>query len=234
MTAHWHKFHDKTSLIAGLGQEIEARLHSALSERGQASMALSGGGTPMPLYAALAGTSLDWSKVSAMPTDERWVPVSHAANNLGQIAAQMPGTDIRLLGLVPDAPARTPDSSPARAVLATLPDTFDVVIVGMGGDGHFASLFPHSPALAEGLDPNSGETVLVVTPDPLPPEAPFARVSLSLSRLLATRYLVLLITGQGKREVFEQAASPNADPNALPIAALIGAAGSRLNVFWSP
>lgn len=234
MTAHWHKYDDKHALITGLCAEIESRLQTALTERGQASMALSGGGTPMPLYAALAETELDWSKVTAVPTDERWVPVSHAANNLGQIAEQMPGADIRLLGLVPEAPAQTPVPATARAALATLPDPFDVVIVGMGGDAHFASLFPRSPALAEGLDPESNETALVVTPDPLPPEAPYARISLSLSKLLATRYLVLLITGEGKRKVFEQAASSQADANEMPIAALIRAAGSRLNVFWSP
>lgn len=234
MTAHWHIFNDKAALVAGLGELVEDCLKTALDQRGQASMALSGGGTPMPLYAALANASLDWARVWAVPTDERWVSASHAANNLGQIAEHMASSDIGLVGLVPDEPAGMPDPVPARSALAALPGSFDVVIVGMGGDGHFASLFPRSPALVAGLDPDGQESALVVTPDPLPPEAPFERISLTLSKLLATRYLVLLITGEEKREVFERAARSDADANELPIAALIRAAGSRLNVFWSP
>jgi len=234
MTINWNHFDNRDALIAGLGIAIETCLKEALASRSRAAMALSGGGTPMPLYAALSQCSLDWSKVEAVPTDERWVPLAHAANNQGQIRRQMIGCDIRLLGLVPDAPGSGPDPATARSNLAGLADPFDVVIVGMGGDGHFASLFPHSPVLVKGLDPDSRESALVVTPDPLPPEAPFPRISLTLSKLLATRELMLLITGENKRQVLETAAGPDADAKELPIAALIRAAGDRLKVYWSP
>jgi 6-phosphogluconolactonase len=234
MKIRWNRFDNRDALITALGELIENRLSEALGRRGQASLALSGGGTPMPLYAALARSPLDWTRVLAIPTDERWVPADHAASNQGQIRQQMTSCPIELLGLVPEDPEPEPDADHARSILASLPDVFDVVIVGMGGDGHFASLFPHSPALAEGLDPDSRESALVVTPDPLPSEAPFARISLTLSRLLDTRELILLITGEDKRQVLEAAASADADPEVLPIAALIRAAGERLNVFWSP
>ncbi|QOC23028.1 6-phosphogluconolactonase [Wenzhouxiangella sp. AB-CW3] len=229
-----HAYNNRESLIEGLARHIQASLTSGLGQREQASMVLAGGSTPMPLYAALARADLPWENVTALPSDERWVPATDPASNHLQISRQFGKQPLQLGRLVPEAPGTNPDTGTARQVVATLPEPFDAVVLGMGGDGHFASLFPHSPALAEGLDPDSRETALVVTPDPLPPDAPFARISLTLARLLHARELILLITGEDKRLVLEEAARADADPETLPIAALIRAAGKRLNVFWSP
>ncbi|TVQ39035.1 MAG: 6-phosphogluconolactonase [Wenzhouxiangella sp.] len=234
MTINLTAFSDRTAMVEAVSDRIHHALKSALNERTSALMALSGGSTPMPIYSRLAGMDLDWSRVIGLPSDERWVPTDHQASNYREILERFSGSDIRLESLVPAKADGQADPQHAIQVLAGLPATFDMVLLGMGGDGHFASLFPGSAALAAGLDTASHAQALAVVPDPLPPEAPYERVTLSLPRLLATRQLMLVITGQAKHEVLSQAARPDADPEQLPVAALLRAAGGRLITYWSP
>ncbi len=231
---NWHEFPDRAALTAAVTDRLQQQLTASLAERPTVSMALSGGSTPKPIYARLASLPLDWARVTAVPTDERWVGPDHAASNVGEIRRQFARTDLDVRSLAPDPLAGDADPHHAERVLSGLPKPFDLAMIGMGGDGHFASLFPGSPALAAGLDPKAPASALAVTPDPLPPEAPFSRISLTLARLLQTRCLLLVITGEAKREVLQQAARIDADEDVLPVAALLRAAGERLEVFWSP
>lgn len=234
MTINLTTFSDKTTLVEAVSDIIRTKLECALDQRPAASLALSGGSTPMPIYSRLATMDLDWSRVIGLPSDERWVATDHQASNYREIVERFSGCDLTLESLVPADAAGKADPQHAIRTLAELPSTFDAVLLGMGEDGHFASLFPGSPALAAGLDPTSHKQALAVVPDPLPPEAPHERITLSLSKLLATRYLMLVITGQAKQEILERAARPDADPNQLPVAALLRAAGKRLDIHWSP
>lgn len=202
--------------------------------RESASLALSGGGTPMPIYSKLSEMTLDWSRVVAVPTDERWVSKDHPANNTSQIRACFGSCGIHIHDLVPDEVIGAPTADYAREVLQEIPMPFDVALLGMGSDAHFASLFPESPALADGLDPDSTTVALPVVPDPLPPEAPFGRISLTLAKLLQSRNLLLAITGENKRAVLDQAMHDQANPQHCPVAALLQAAGDRLDIYWSP
>lgn len=231
---NWTEFTDRSALVDGVSRRIVRQLADSLEARPEAAVALAGGGTPMPIYADLATRTLDWSRVTAVATDERWVPADHQANNGREIRRQFAGAGLKVQSLVPDNASGEPAVDQAEQTLAGLPQPFDLVVVGMGSDGHFASLFPHSPALSVGLDPETKDSALVVIPDPLPPEAPFVRITLTLARLLASRRLLLVITGQSKREVLEQAAHADADEQQLPIAALLRAAGEKLEIFWSP
>jgi len=228
------EFPDPEALTVTVSRHVHAHLRQCLQARSQASIVLSGGSTPMPIYAHLATMALDWSRVTALPSDERWVAVEDSASNTGQIRRQFGQAGLKLNSLVPDRPTGDADPAHAEDVLRKLPMSFDLVMLGMGGDAHFASLFPHSDALVAGLDPASTQAALALTPDPLPPEAPYARISLSLSRLLKTRRLLLVITGQAKREVLRQAAAEDADDHHMPVAALLRAAGDQLEVYWSP
>ncbi|MFW6339795.1 MAG: 6-phosphogluconolactonase [Wenzhouxiangella sp.] len=230
----WTECPDRAALVDAVSQRIAVRLSAALEAGPEACIALAGGGTPMPIYARLAGLDLDWARVVAVATDERWVAADHPASNASRIRRQFAGTGLRVAGLVPEQAGGEASVEAAEQTLARLGDIFDLALVGMGGDGHFASLFPHAPALATGLDPEAIESALVVMPDPLPPEAPFARVTLTLARLLASRSLMLVITGEAKYKVLRQALQPDADPHKLPIAALLRSAGDRLEIFWSP
>ena len=120
----------------------------------------------------------------------------------------------------------------ASALLAAHPQPFDAVLLGMGADGHFASLFPGAANLAEGLAMDGGVDAIATLPDPLPPEAPFARISLTLPRLLCARAVHLVVTGQDKRAILRRAQQ---DPRApYPVATLLHAATRQIHVHWSP
>lgn len=205
-----------------------------LRERGRAVLALAGGNTPMPIYRHLAVSGLDWPRITLLPTDERWVAPDHPASNLRAIGAAIGAAGANHRSLAPPEPGPEPDTEIARRSLADLAEPFDAVLLGMGADGHFASLFPGAPELARGLDPETTAGALVTVPDPLPPAAPFPRVTLTLARLLDTRRVILVIRGQGKLAVLRAAARPDADPRRLPVAALAQHAGNALEVHWSP
>ena len=137
-------------------------------------------------------------------------------------------------------PLTTTDGDPraslahARRFLAAHPHAFDVVLLGMGADGHVASLFPGARNLAEGLDLAAPEDAIGVLPDPLPPEAPYPRISLTLPRLLRAREVHLVVTGDDKRRVLRDAQRQDAGTG-LPVAALLHArADAPIRIHWSP
>ena len=229
-----HRHDDAGALADALAATLHRQCERALAERGKALLALAGGRTPFPAYRALAASDLDWSRVTAMPTDERCVPHDHAACNLRGLREAM----VTAHGLALE-PLTTADGDPdaseaaARTMLARHAGAFDVVLLGMGEDGHTASLFPGAPQLGAALDPTRADGAVRIDPDPLPPEAPFPRISLTASRLLRARCIILAITGHAKRAVLEQALA-DADPRRHPVAAILHAPGATVQVHWSP
>ena len=231
------EYNSRAGLIEGVSNRLVDQLKQGLATTERVSMSLSGGSTPMPIYAQMARAQLAWDRVVAIPTDERWVSRDHPSNNAHQIRQHLQGHGPMVLDLVPEQVEGQPDVAFAQTQLQTMPAPFQVSVVGMGQDAHFASLFPHNEALSQGLNPASGVDVLGLTPNPLPPEAPFGRVSLSLSKLLHSESLVLLITGEAKRLVLEtawqQMKAQTADATQSPIVALIEHAADRLEIHWS-
>ncbi len=225
---------NSNALAIAVARQLAKATVDGLNRHRHATLALAGGGTPMPIYRLLSHLELDWPRVRALPGDERWVAADHPACNFSAMAACFSRAPLELLPLVPAQPGPAPGLEQAQDSLSKVAGDFDAVLLGMGGDGHFASLFPGSSALAVGLDPKADADVLIDTPDPMPPDAPFPRISLTLSRLMKTRCLLLAITGQTKREVLEQALSGERQTVALPIAALLAAAGDSLTIHWSP
>jgi 6-phosphogluconolactonase len=195
-------------------------------------LCLAGGGTPLPAYTALAERLGDLP-AQVVPGDERCIPHDHPACNLKALRAAFasaPGVDCLPLS-APDGDP-TPSLHEARGLLASLP-VFDATLLGMGADAHFASLFPHSPGLPDGLDMASTDDAIALLPAALPAEAPFTRITLTLQRLLRSRRTLIAIRGQAKLDVLQSAAAPGIDPLACPVAALLRAAPT-LHVHWSP
>jgi 6-phosphogluconolactonase len=227
----FNAFDDRSLLDQQLARDVAARLSQAMAIRGKASLAVSGGSTPKGFFAALAGHRLEWSRLTVTLVDDRWVPPSHADSNDRLVHENL------LVGEAAAAqfmPLVTSDAHPRDAVAAVTRhiaavDTIDVVIIGMGTDGHFASLFPDSEALLSGLDLTSGNTVIAVDP----PSAPHPRMSMTLPRILDARMLVLHIVGQEKRELLETARE-RADAQVLPIAAVFSEAHNDVQVYWAP
>lgn len=200
-------------LIAGADDRAVAGwLHRRLSlaletSDGEVAITVPGGSTPFPIFAELAAMPLDWARLAVWPGDDREVPEDHPASNTGKIRALFEPLGARVVALDPGA-------APPRFALAWL---------GMGGDGHVASLFPSS-------DPRTDDPLPVrrLTPDPLPPEAPFARITLTIPALTDAEALLFVIRGADKRAVFEAALRGEND---LPVARLLGAARQPVTCF---
>lgn len=191
---HLVDYPDREALMLGLAGRVASGLRLALARGGRVTLALPGGGTPGPLFDILSGTDLDWARVDVVPTDERLVPPGDPRSNAGLIAARLLRGRAAAARLLPlDAPET------AGELAARLP--LDLAVLGMGADGHIASLFPDAPelpaALAAGAPP-----VLRLTP----PGQPEARLSLTAPVLTGAATLHLLITGREKRKTLAHAA----------------------------
>ena len=187
---------------------LEARLRAALAAApGAVAITVPGGATPFPILAELALRELDWPRVAVWPGDERIVAERDPASNVGRIRAALAQTGAQITSLVE----------------LSQPPHFALAWLGMGGDGHIASLFPNT-------DPHADDPLVVrrLTPDPLPPEAPFERLSLTIPALLASDALLFVIRGDAKRALFEAAA---AGQNDLPVARLLRAASQPVTCF---
>lgn len=223
---------DAGALATALAASLAADIDRALRLANRATLVLSGGRTSPPVFRTLAAQSRAWSRVTFIPSDERWVAPGHPDHNLGQMQAAFAGAEgIQWLPLVPDAPAGPPDATFAERQLARHPEVFDVAMVGMGTDGHFASLFPGAPTLAEALDTTTTRTAIDILPDPMPAAGPHPRISLTLARLLRSDRLLLVITGADKRAILDRA---RAGDRSLPVAALIAATHPAAEIHWSP
>jgi len=229
----WIEHPDFQTLTDAVAGTLAEACREALAARGRAAMALAGGSTPMPVYRRLAGHALEWARVTLVPGDERWVARDHPACNLRAMREAFAGADARFAPLTPPRPENAPALDAARAALAGIELPFDACVLGMGGDGHFASLFPGARELAGALDPQCASPLTLVHPDPLPADAPFTRISLTLPPIAASRRLLLLVRGEGKRETLRTAID-SGDRMAFPVAALLAQPDLPLEIHWSP
>jgi 6-phosphogluconolactonase len=228
---HFHA--DGDALGAALAARLEETTRDAIAMRARAMLALAGGRTPFPAYHTLATRPLEWDRVSVFPTDERCVPHENPASNLsGMRAAFAQAGGLHMLPLTTDDGDPDRSLALARATLSRHAGDFDAVVLGMGNDAHTASLFPGAVNIGEALDPANPDDACRIDPLPLPPEAPFPRITLTAARLLRARSFHLLITGEGKLAVLRQAQA-SADPLRHPIAAILHAPDAVVHIHWS-
>lgn len=223
-----HPQADAEALARNVAAHVAGIVGEALKERRRATLAVSGGRSPIAMFRALGRMPLAWDQVSITLVDERWVPADAPDSNERLVREHLlagPAAAARFVGLKADAP--TPALAIARqtaALDALLP--FDVVILGMGDDGHTASLFPGAAGLAAALDTTRPALLAAIEP----PAAPHARLSLTLRGVLASRHIVLPIAGPQKRAVYQRAAH-GASPLELPIAAVLRQHAVPVEVF---
>lgn len=224
------QFENTSALDMSLADEVSDRLRKSIQDQGQASLVLSGGRTPMGFFHQLSQQVLDWSKVTVTLADERWVNNDHNDSNEKLVKENLlinEAYSAKFLSLKNSAETAVAGEAELEAELSKY-GQFTVVILGMGDDGHTASLFPSAEALPAGLALDSGRSCIAVTPT----AAPHERISMTLPRLLNTERLIVHISGQNKQKVLEQA---NAGDNVeeLPIRAILQQTQVPATVFWA-
>jgi len=202
-------------------------LAAGLAENERAVFVGTGGASPGPVYDLLSTLPIPWEQVSVTLSDERWVPPTAPESNERQLRERLMVGEAAAARFVPlwsDAPSA---EDAAEAAEIAVEDLFpaDVVLLGMGEDGHIASLFPGSPVLEDGLDPFGGSLVIAV---PAGEPAPtMERISLTLYALRQAFLTLVLVRGEAKRRILE-------DRDDLPIHALFRATDMPVRVLWSP
>lgn len=214
---------DVGSLARDLAARIAGLLRDAQTARGQALLLVSGGRSPIPLFEELARARLDWARLTVSLVDERCVPAAHPDSNAALVRRHLlqgPAAAARFVGLVPDDLALDADpDAPAAVADRTLAALWpaDVVVLGMGEDGHTASWFTGAPEYALATDPTATRHYVGVHP----PSAPHPRVTVTLSALLGCRRRLVQLGGPAKLALFEQIRQ---DPADWPIGRLLTAA----------
>jgi 6-phosphogluconolactonase len=217
-----HACNTPAELAQRLAAWIGLRLHQAIEARGHAVLAVSGGKSPVPLFHALRAQPLNWSRVSVTLVDERCVPHDHPDSNTTLVRTHLLQQAAAAASFVPwfdELPAELDDGAlkaladTANHRLAREPWPWDIAVLGMGEDGHTASLFPHAAGLHQALQASGP----VAWTRPL--NAPHARLTLTLPALLATRELVLPLIGPAKLRVYQQARLSEDDT--LPISLVL-------------
>ena len=224
-------FPNRSALDQALANSVAGVLAKAIEQNGSAALVVSGGSTPLHLFRRLSSMPLEWHKVTVLLADERWVPPDHDDSNERLVRKSLLVSGAASARFVPlkttHANAQQAESS-VHNTLAAL-GRFDLVILGVGDDGHTASLFPCATALPEGLDMVSGRLCLAIQPR----SAPHQRMTMTLPRLLDSENIFIHITGEKKKSILDLAWKKN-DPLMLPIAAVIHQQFTPVTLFYAP
>ena len=230
--AEWWDYETIDELAWAVAGDVGFIIESAIDARGEALIAIPGGKTPLPIYKALAAVKLNWKRVTIVPTDDRLVPLTDAQSNVRGIAQTFLAAGARVFPITSDIADYRLAGNAANAKLGELKFPLDLAWLGVGADGHTASIFP-GPDLEEALNAPNGRHAVGVMPDPLPPDAPVARVTLTRSAILSARTVLITITGQEKRDLLELAIA-DGHSSKLPIARVLAEAEQPIDIHWCP
>tara|TARA_B100000941_G_scaffold48468_1_gene30533 strand:+ start:2797 stop:3513 length:717 start_codon:yes stop_codon:yes gene_type:complete len=225
------EFNSTDELDKNLSKYIERILKQSLQDDFQTSLVMSGGSTPKGLFQLLSNTKLDWSNILVTLADDRWVDVSHKDSNERLIKDLMLINHAENAKFVSLKTACTSASDGAMELECSFPkiSSFSLVTLGMGADGHTASLFPNTNSLQQGIDLNCSQQFIASMPN----DAPHMRISMTASRLLAADEIIIHIVGDKKREVLDKASAAT-DTNELPVRVILNQTRVPVTVFWSP
>jgi 6-phosphogluconolactonase len=230
--AHERRFPDAAALTKALAADIAAALEEGLAAGRAASLVVPGGHTPAPIFRELSKVVLDWEDVWVTLTDERWVEPGSASSNERLVREQLlrnEAAKANLVGLKTSAPDPHSGAAVAWSAVADIPRPFDFVLLGMGDDGHMASLFPNSPGLDVGLDLKQPPGCIGMTGA----AEPRARLSLNLRALLDSRRIAIVIIGASKWETYQRARQ-RGPITEMPVRALSLQQNVPVTVYWAP
>lgn len=232
MTSRFHSFDTRGLLAATLAETVAAALRTAIHARGRATLLVSGGSTPKVFFEALSGLELDWDKVMITLVDERFVPPDHSRSNDLLVASHLLAHEAAGAHFLPLY--RAVDTAEEAAKMTTadaekLGTPFDVVVLGMGTDGHTASFFPGGDRLSEALDLSTPRQVMTMEAD----GAGEPRLTFSFSALHDAHLLALHIEGDEKKQVLDKALS-GSDEMEMPIRAVLNRASTPVDIYWAP
>jgi 6-phosphogluconolactonase len=225
----WYGANSAESLDIDLSHRIGQLLTQSITKNGCASIAVSGGRTPIGLFEELSKLNLDWSKVELTLVDERWVDAKHEDSNELLVRKHLiknKATQINFFPIKNSAKSAKEGQILYEQVLQQVKLPFDVIVLGMGDDGHTASLFPCCKELSQAMDPNNQQKCIVTKPK----NAPYERISLTFSTISKAKNLILHLRGSSKLHTFELAMTLK-DAKKMPIYAFTE---KPLEIYWSP
>ncbi|MEO0540920.1 MAG: 6-phosphogluconolactonase [Cyanobacteria bacterium P01_A01_bin.105] len=205
---------DKPALVERATALVLAKIEGAIAARDGCHLSLAGGSTPKPLYAALAQADLPWDKLYIYWGDERFVPADHADSNARMVhgawldQVPIPKENIFVVPTdagSPQAVAQQYEQTLKQSFAGGGLPQFDIMLLGMGDDGHTASLFPHTPVLQE-----QTRWVSVGQKDDQP------RITLTVPVINAARTVIFLVAGANKQAALGQVFSPTGDDDQYP------------------
>jgi 6-phosphogluconolactonase len=226
--AEWWDYENADELAEQLAGDVGFIIESALDARGDCLLVLPGGKSPIPVFERLKTQKFPWKRVTIVPGDDRLVGIEDELSNARLLASHFMPLGARV---VPIASANLGVRQAGEAADARLSDLKwppDLVWLGMGTNGHTASIF-HGPDYDEAL--SSPKKAIGLTPDPLPPEAPVARVTLTRSAILAARSIFITIDGDEKKRVLEEALEQGAKSD-WPIGRVLADAEQSIDIHW--
>lgn len=229
--AEWWDYEDMDELAEAVAGDVGFIIESAIDARGSAMIALAGGKTPGPILEKLAAAKIDWKRVTIIPTDERIVALDDPLSNVAGIARIFLPKGARVVPIISDKAA---DYKLAGSAASSRISDFhwppDLVWLGVGEDGHTASIFD-GPDLDDALNAPAERKAVGVMPDPLPPEAPVARVTLTRASIQSAKSIVIVLTGNSKKALLEQAIK-DGDSSPLPVGRVLAGLETPVDIHW--
>lgn len=228
--AEWWDYESMDELADAIAGDVGFIIDSAIDARGASLIAVPGGDTGSAIFPKLAAQTLPWKRVTIIPTDERLVPMDDERSNVRAIAKTFLPVGARVMPITGDIADHKLAGNSADARLQDLPWPPDLVWLGMGADGHTASIFT-GPDLQEALDAPKARRAIGVMPDPMPEDAPVPRVTLTRAAILSARTILITVTGQDKRELLEQAIA-DGQSSKLPIGRVLAEVDQPIDIHW--
>ncbi len=232
MKVEFNTFPDRETAAVELAETIGEQLNAGIDANGRASLAVSGGTTPKALFERLSGMDLEWSHVVITLVDERWVAATDEDSNERLVRHHLlkhKAAAATFIGLKNEAASASAGEKECERRLESVPRPFDVLVLGMGADGHTASLFPGAKKLARACDMNATQSCLGIAPL----SAPHERMTLTLPAILDAAQIFLHLTGPDKKDVLAQAQA-DGPPEKMPIRYILRQQTTPVAIYWAP